>query len=328
MKSFQQLLSGFLLEYVPRRRNLSPNTARSYRDTFVLLLEWLARELGLTPDGVDIDDLGRDTIESFCTWLKDKRGVGPATVNVRLSALRSFADYVSFAEPAYINWASGIKSVKFVKSPLREVAFICPEAVAAIVGSAEGNAREHALLALLYDSGARVSEISAATRKDVRLKAPATVRLLGKGRKMRTVPLCSQMSQIMHRYLDVYSGNPDDPLFKNRSGDPIGRAGIAWILSKHVAAAHDANPELVPAKLHPHQLRHSKAVHLLESGVNLIYIRDFLGHSSVTTTEIYARASVKAKKEAIEKAAAGVIKESAYSEEEKSNLVKWLRELM
>lgn len=180
----------------------------------------------------------------------------------------------------------------------------------------------------MYDSGARVSEICDAARSDVRLKAHATIRLMGKGAKVRVVPLCRQVSEIVGRYMNRYAGDPEEPLFKNRSGKPIGRAGIAWILSKHANAAREANPELVPSGVHPHTLRHSKAVHLLESGVSLVYIRDFLGHSSVTTTEIYARASTKAKREAIEKASANVIPRSAYTEEERSTLVAWLKDLM
>ena len=102
MKGFAQLLSGFLLEYVPRRRNLSENTAKSYRDSFVLLLGWLAAERGVQPDDVRIEDLGRDNVEAFCLWLADVRESSASTVNVRLTALRSFASYVSFTEPAYL----------------------------------------------------------------------------------------------------------------------------------------------------------------------------------------------------------------------------------
>jgi site-specific recombinase XerD len=328
MKSFQQLLSGFLLEYVPRRRNLSPNTVKSYRDSFVLLLEWFASEVDIAPDSVSINDLSRGRIEAFCGWLRETRGVCPATVNVRLSALRSFADYVSFTEPAHLEWASSIKGIRFAKSTSKEVEFLSPDAVGAIIGSAKGDAREHALLSLLYDSGARVSEISSALRRDVRVEAPTTIRLLGKGRKVRIVPLCKQVSEILGRYMNLYEGSSDDPLFMNRFGDPLGRAGIAWILSKHTKSARDANPELVPSGIHPHMLRHSKAVHLLESGINLIHIRDLLGHSSVTTTEVYARASTKAKRKAIEKVATNVIVESAYSEKERSSLLEWLKGLM
>lgn len=328
MKTFRQLLAGFLLEYVPRRRSLSPNTAKSCRDSFVLLLEWLAAACGVSPDAIGIGDLGRERVGAFCAWPRDARGAAPATVNVRLSALRSFAGYASLAEPAHIEWASSIKEAGLSKAPSREVEFLSAGEVAAIIGSAAGDAREHALLSLLHDSGARVSEICDAVRNDVRLKAPATIRLMGKGAKVRVVPLCGQVSEIVGRYMDRYAGDPEEPLFKNRSGKPIGRAGIAWILSKRANAAREANPELAPSGVHPHALRHSKAVHLLESGVNLVYIRDFLGHSSVTTTEIYAGASTKAKREAIEKAAANIIPKSAYTEEERSTLVAWLKDLM
>jgi site-specific recombinase XerD len=328
VKDFPQLLGGFLLEYVPRRRNLSTNTAKSYRDSFVLLLSWLSNDMGIPPDNVGIGDLSRKRIERFCEWLKEDRGVSPATVNVRLSALRSFANYVSFTEPAHLEWTSDIKAIKFTKSPSKEVKFLSPEAVGAIIASAEGNIRDLALLSLLYDSGARVSEISTAIRSDLRLEKPATIRLMGKGSKVRVVPLCDQVSAIVGKYLSTFTAAPEVPLFKNRSGKPIGRAGIAWILSKYALAARKTHLELVPIKIHPHMLRHSKAVHLLESGVNLVYIRDFLGHSSVSVTEVYAKTSTKMKRDAIEKASANVIVESSYSEEEKSDLIEWLKNMM
>jgi site-specific recombinase XerD len=328
MKGFAHLLSSFLLEYVPRRRNLSINTAMSYRDSFVLLLSWLSSDSGILPDDVEFRDLSRERIEKFCKWLKEDRMVSSATVNVRLSALRSFANYVGFTEPAYLEWTSDIRAIKLAKSPSKEIEFLSAEAIGAIIASAENNIRDLALLSLLYDSGARVSEISTAVRSDLRLEKPATIRLMGKGSKVRVVPLCDQAAKIAEKYLSTISVAPDAPLFKNRSGKPVGRAGIAWILSKHALAAHEVHPELVPSGIHPHQLRHSKAVHLLESDVNLIYIRDFLGHSSVSVTEVYARASTKIKREAIEKASTNIVTESSYSKEEKSGLIKWLKEIM
>lgn len=327
MRGFAQLLSGFLLEYVPRRKNLSVNTAKSYRDSFVLLLGWLAAERGVRPDDARIEDLSRDNIEAFCLWLAEERGSCAATVNVRLTALRAFASYVSFTEPAYLDWASGVRSVGFSKSPSRQVEHLPVEAVNLIMESAKSDVREYAMLGLLYDSGARVSEIASARRCDLRLAAPATIRLEGKG-KVRVVPLCDQVAEIASKYLASTPGAPESPLFVNRSGKAIGRAGIAYVLRKHVAAAHDANPLVVPQTTHPHALRHSKAVHLVEAGVNIIYIRDFMGHSSVKTTEIYAKISSKSRQEAVEKAAANLITESAYREEEKSSIVEWLKSLL
>ena len=327
MRGFAQLLGGFLLEYVPRRRNLSENTAKSYRDSFVLLLGWLAAERGVQPDDARIEDLSRENVEAFCLWLADERGSCAATVNVRLTALRSFASYVSFTEPAYIEWASGIRAVEFSRSPSREVEYLPVGAVSLIMDSASSDVREHAMLGLLYDAGARVSEIAGARRCDLRLDAPATIRLKGKG-KVRIVPLCDQVADIASAYLAATAGAPDSPLFVNRSGNAIGRAGITYVLKKHVAAAHEANPLVVPPTTHPHALRHSKAVHLVEADVNIIYIRDFMGHSSVKTTEIYAKISSKSRQEAVERAAANLIAESAYSMEEKSAIMEWLKNLL
>ena len=173
-----------------------------------------------------------------------------------------------------------------------------------------------------------MSEICDALGKDLSTRRPATMRLVGKGRKARVVPICEQVAGICANYVGAAGVGPDELLFKNRLGNPMGRAGLAWVLSKHAASAHQRQPDLVPEKVHPHMLRHSKAMHLLESGVNLVYIRGLLGHSSVTTTEIYARASTKAKREAIEKAAMNVIKESAYDEEGRSDLIDWLKGVM
>lgn len=330
MKGLAQLLGDFLLDYIPRRRNLSANTAMSYRDSSVLLLGWFSDETGIAPDDICIADLSRERIEAFCLWLSESRRVSAATVNVRLCALRSFASYASFTEPAYLEWASDLRSIKLSQSPSKGVEYLSPEAVGLIIDSARCSIRDLAMLGLLYDSGSRVSEISGAMCGDLHLEKPATIRLMGKGSKVRVVPICDQVAAIVTEYLSTCSCTcaSDSPLFCNRSGKPIGRAGIAWVLSKHAAIAHKMNPKLVPSGVRPHVLRHSKAVHLLESGVNLIYIRDFLGHSSVSTTEVYARASTKAKREAIEKAAANVITDSAYSEEAKSDLIVWLKTIM
>ena len=327
MRGFAQLLSGFLLEYVPRRRSLSESTAKSYRDSFAILLRWLADGRGIAPDDVRIEDPGRENVESFCLWLSDVRGVCAATVNVRLCALRSFASYAGLAEPAYLEWASALRAVEFSKSPSGEVEWLPVEAVNLIMESASSDAREHAMLGLPCDSGARVSEIANARRCDLRLDAPATIRLSGKGRKVRIVPLCDQVAGMASAYLAATAGAPDSPLFASHGGRAIGRAGITYVLKKHVAAAHEADPLVVPPTTHPHALRHSKAARLVEADADITYVRDFMGHSSVKTTEIYAKISSKSRQKAVEKAAANLIAESAYGEEDRSAIMEWLRNL-
>lgn len=183
---------------------------------------------------------------------------------------------------------------------------------------------------MLYDSAARVSELCSLSVGDLSFAKPHTVKVLGKGRKARVIPLSAQVGEILSRYLATARPGavPTDALFLNRSGNPLSRAGVAYVLQKCVTAAYRIHPETLPPKTHPHIIRHSKAMHLLDAGVNLIYIRDFLGHESVITTEIYARASTEAKRRAIESAEQNIVPQSPYGKEQRADLMVWLRGIL
>ncbi len=181
----------------------------------------------------------------------------------------------------------------------------------------------------MYDTGARIQEIADLQVADIQTKAPATIRLTGKGRKTRIIPLMPQTMSIMRKYmgdhglLDETKGK--EPLFSNRMNRKLTRAGLSYILDKYVDRAKVANKDLFPEKMSAHVLRHSKAMHLLQGGVNLIYIRDFLGHSSVTTTEIYAKSNPEIKRKAIEEASTKVLPKEKLSAREKEGLCEWLK---
>ena len=185
------------------------------------------------------------------------------------------------------------------------------------------------MLALMYDCAARVQEIIDLEPSSIRLNKPLTIKIIGKGNKARIVPLMDQ--EIVH--LKGYMKENDllqihrrrDPLFYNSRQEKLTRAGVNCILLKYASLARPKNPGLIPEKISCHSLRHSKAMHLLQAGVNLVYIRDILGHESVQTTEIYARADSKQKREAIEKAYAGIIKKEAPSWMKNDNLLEWLK---
>lgn len=193
----------------------------------------------------------------------------------------------------------------------------------------QSGCRDLSIIALMYDTGARVQEIADLQVVDIRTKAPATIKLTGKGRKTRIIPLMPQTMSIMkkyiaeHKLLDEIKNNP--PLFFNRMGKKLTRAGLSYVLNKYVEQAKVVNKGLFPEKVSAHVLRHSKAMHLLESGVNLIYIRDFLGHSSVTTTEIYAKSNPEIKRKAIEDASAKVLPKEKFTTKEKEDLSEWLK---
>ena len=185
-----------------------------------------------------------------------------------------------------------------------------------------------ALIALIYDSGARVQEIADLTVGDIRL-TPATVKLTGKGNITRIIPITGQTTKILDTYLKEYGLLGEEainlPLFSNRGNCKLTRAGITYILSKYVEVAKKKEPKLFPKKVSPHLLRHSKAMHLLQANVNLIYIRDFLGHASVTTTERCAKADSEIKRKAIEKANPNFLPDKKYNKKEKNELLNWLK---
>lgn len=331
MKEFPALLQTFLIDYLPKRRGLSPHTVSSYRDTFVLLLKWMNSHEGVTPEKVTMASLDPDRIGRFTTWLREDRRCAASTSNARIAAIRSFAKFAQSESPEHLETCRRLLEIPAVKTPKpTEVEFLSVRAVQLVVAAASNTLRELAIISVLYDSGARVSEICGMTVGDLTVSRPHTARVIGKGRKARVIPLSAQVGGILSRYIasERAQAAPAEPLFVNRSRTALGRAGIAYVLQKNVAAAHRTHPEIVPPKAHPHIMRHSKAMHLLDADVNLIYIRDFLGHESVTTTEIYARASTEAKRRAIEAGEANIVPESPYGKEQQADLITWLRHLL
>jgi integrase/recombinase XerD len=191
--------------------------------------------------------------------------------------------------------------------------------------------RDLTLLSLIYDSGARVQEIADLKVCNIRLSSPSIVKLTGKGNKSRVVPLMKQMAKLLGKYIEENQltevNTKDYPLFFNCSKNKLTRAGIAYIIKKYTGPARKEYPELFPDKISPHCFRHSKAIHLLQSGVNLVYIRDFLGHVDIQTTEIYARVDSEMKRKALEKCNNNVVSDKLPEWQSNSNLMKWLKNL-
>jgi len=191
--------------------------------------------------------------------------------------------------------------------------------------------RDLLLLTILYDSGARVSELTDLLVRDVRLTQPATITLTGKARKVRHVPLMSKTASLLRDYMSERRLNAahrlDHPLFFNSRNQKLTRAGVSYIIDKYVKAARKHMAVLLPDTVSPHMFRHTKAMHLLQANVNLVYIRDFLGHASVTTTEIYARADDRMKRLALEQAYSPSVVDELPAWQDDMNLMKWLQSL-
>ncbi|MFH1762507.1 MAG: site-specific integrase [bacterium] len=332
---FGYYLTDFLSKYLPGTVGLSFNTIMSYRDTFSVFLGFCLEQKKIKPERFALNNLNRKLVEEYLTWLEKTRHCITSTRNVRLAAFHSFCRYLQMECPDYIHQAQQILSVPMKRTKKISVEYLTLDAMKLLLGkpreSSKEGRRDMVLLSLLYDSGARVQELADLKVRDARTEPPATVKLTGKGNKSRIVPLMKPMAELLKQYLKENSlMQPcafDYPLFCNRSKDKLTRAGIAYIVKKYSDEAIKQNPESFPEKLSPHCFRHSKAIYLLQSGVNLVYIRDFLGHVDIQTTEIYARIDGEMKRKALEKISNNVVTDNMPKWKSNPALLSWLRDM-
>jgi integrase/recombinase XerD len=332
---FAYHLTGFLSKYLPGTVGLSPNTIMSYRDTFSVFLEFCSEHEKIKPENFSLDNLNRKLVEKYLEWLEKTRKCIASTRNVRLAAFHSFCKYLQMEFPDYIHQAQEILSIPMKKTKKISVEYITLDAMKSLLEKPDKMTQEGrkdtVLLSLLYDSGARVQELADLKVGDIRTEFPSTVKLTGKGNKSRIVPLMKPMAELLKQYLKENNLREpcasDYPLFSNRSKNKLTRAGITYIVKKYVGEAIKDVPELFPDKLSPHCFRHSKAMHLLQSGVNLIYIRDFLGHVDIQTTEIYARIDSEMKRKALEKNSNNVVSDKLPGWQNNAGLMNWLKSL-
>lgn len=330
--SLSVLITSFFTAYLPNVAGYSENTIKSYRDTFVLLFGFADEQKLCSRGRINIDIFSRENIIGFLEWLENSRNVGVSTRNQRLAALKSFCRYASSNAIEYLDIFQQILDIRPKKGITKTVDYLSVDAIALLLKQPDANThngiRDLALLSLLYESGCRVQELIDIKAGNISFNAPATITVTGKGRKIRIIPLSSNAASIINRYAKTYHiSESGQHLFTNHRKEPLTRSGVTYILRKYVEKAKQKEPVLFGnTNIHPHVLRHSKAMHLLESGVNLIYIRDFLGHSSVTTTEIYAKSNPEIKRKFLEEAAlnidSGIDK---YSAKEKETLLDWLK---
>ncbi len=295
-------LATFLTVELPSVRNVSPNTVLSYRDTFKQLLSFMEGQKGIRPERLMIRDLTKEVIISFLEDIESAKGNSISTRNQRLAAIHALFRYIQTQEPGAIFQCQQVLSIPFKKQPGKTVRYLTEEEMSLLLSAPDQDSRKGrrdlAILCLLYDSAARVQELADLRVKDVRLSAPAQVMLTGKGRKTRIVPLMKKTVAIIENYLKENGldrpGMEEQPLFRNPRGEKLTRQGIAYILKKYTE-------ECQLEEISPHRVRHSKAMHLTEADVNPFFIRDFLGHSDIKTTGVYAKASLKMKKAALDK---------------------------
>jgi site-specific recombinase XerD len=301
-------LRDFFCNYLPQLRGMSPHTILSYRDSLKLLLQFLAQQRNVSVSDLIIENIGTAEVIAFLNHLEVDRHNGIGTRNSRLSAIHSFFRYVAGISPEHLEQSQRILSIPFKHTTTRTIEYLEFEEIMVVLQVIDRHKpdgrRDYALLALMFNTGARVQEIVDLKANDLQLSNPFSVRIFGKGRKERTCPIWPETAHVLREYVDERGIDVRKPitLFSNHLGNPLTRFGVRYILAKYLRNAAEMQPSLAKKRLHPHSMRHSTAVHLLKSGVDLSTIAHWLGHASINTTGKYAAIDLEMKRQAIAKA--------------------------
>ncbi|MGH2781488.1 MAG: tyrosine-type recombinase/integrase [Thermoleophilaceae bacterium] len=296
-------LQAFFSDRLARQLQASPRTIASYRDTLRLLLCFVQETTGKAPSALDWDDLDETLISAFLDYLEVDRHNSARTRNLRLTAIRSLFRYAALRHPEHAAVIARVLSIPPKRFEKRTITFLTAEEAKALIESPdptrwEGR-RDRAMLTLAIQAGLRVSELIGLTCADIVLGTGAHVRCEGKGRKQRSVPLTAPAHAVLSTWLKERAGRPQDPLFPTRTGRRLSRDAIERRLATHAATAAKHCPSLDGKKLHPHVLRHSCAMSLLQAGVDTTVIALWLGHADVRSTQPYLHADLTIKERAL-----------------------------
>lgn len=327
----------FFQTHLPAHRGMSRHTIRSYRDSVVMLLRFLGQRRGCGIERLELGDLGAAQVEDFLRHLETDRHSGIATRNVRLAAIHTLARFLAGRHAERLAAWQAILAVPFKRGaqqrPPEHLSAAGVQALLDVVDrSTATGERDFALLALMFNTGARVQEVLDLKLRDVRLDAPEQVRLHGKGNKVRICPVWPRTAQLlgglMKRRFASGSIDADAPLFVNQRGDPLSRFGVRYVLHKYatLAGVSTVHCHALP---HPHSLRHTTAVHLLKAGVDFATISQWLGHASLNTTMRYARSDLDLKRQALSQVFPDILapREKAHVLFDPGGLSHWLRRL-
>jgi integrase/recombinase XerD len=301
------ILEAFFTDRLMTQRHASPHTVAAYRDTFKLLLGFIWRNTGVHPMRLNLSDLDAPTIGAFLHHLETDRGNSVTTRNARLAAVHSLFRYAAFLAPEHAALIQRVLAIPAKRHDRSIVDYLAHDEVNALVAAPDRSTwtgrRDHALLLTATQTGLRVSELTALTRQDIHLGTGPHARCHGKGRKERCTPLTAQTVNTLRVWLAERAGQDSDPLFPSSRGGPLSRDAIERLVSKHTATATHRCTTLRDKKVSPHVLRHSAAMALLHAGVDITVIALWLGHESITTTQIYLHADMTLKERALARTA-------------------------
>lgn len=297
-------VQSYFTEYLPRQRGASVHTIRAYRDALTLLFEFVAAQRSRGVASLLLSDLDAEAVTRFLDHIETKRANSAATRNCRRAAIRSFFKHLLRNDLVHSQQYMRVLAIPAKKARQRPATYLEADDARLIISMPDKRThqgwRDYTLLLFLYNCGARASEAAGLCWDDLQLVAPRQVRLRGKGRKERLLPLWPETANALHRLRGIARSTDQQCVFVNRYQQPLTRDGIAYVLSKHAAAAAQANPTLQRKRITPHVLRHSCAAALLQSGTDVTVIRDYLGHASVATTGRYITTNLQMKRDAMQ----------------------------
>jgi site-specific recombinase XerD len=298
-------LQAFFADYLCQQRRLSLQTIVSCRDTFRLLLTFLRDQTGIEPSALHMADIDASAVLSFLNYLEQKRGNSVRSRNIRLSAIRSFFRLVALRDPDSIGLVMRVLAIPTKREDRKLIGYLTRPEIQALLATPDSSKwsgrRDYALLSTLYNSGARVSEITALRRQQVCVGTSTFLQLTGKGRKERTVPLWPATARVLKAWLDELGEDAGQIAFPNARGKALSREGADYLLQQAVQRAIPDCPSLATKNITPHVIRHTTAMHLLQAGVDIATIALWLGHESIETTHVYLQADLAMQEQALEK---------------------------
>lgn len=303
MSDLSTPLSSFLREHLPSERNASQHTCDTYAYSFQLLVIFAAEKCHCKPSQLTIGQIDASLVMTFLEHIEDKRGNSARTRNTRLAAIKSFFRYLEYRQPAYLDQSRQIHAIPMKKTDLTLIDYLTRAELKALLDSpnrsTQPGIRDRAMLHLAYAGGLRVSELVSLRLDQVDLRTPATIHVIGKGRRERILPLWRETVTVLRDWLRIRCQTGDPELFLNANGRTMTRSGFEYILAKHVACAAEQQPSLAEKRVSPHVLRHTCAMHTLQATGDVRKVSLWLGHASMQSTEIYLRADPTEKLEAL-----------------------------
>src|SRR6266403_861952 len=296
-------IEAFLREHLSHHRGASQHTCDSYGYSFQLLFEFAAARLGVAPSSLALEQLDAGLISAFLEYLEDKRKSAPVTRNVRLAAIKSFFRFLEYRQPAALEQIRRVLAIPFKRTDRRLVPYLLRDELQALLDAPDpatrDGIRDRAMLHLAVCAGLRVSELTGLKIDDIDLPS-MSVRVLGKGRRERTLPLWKTTAAALRAWLAVRGRVAAPEVFVNARGEPLTRWGFAYLLKQHVATAARHKPGLKKKRVSPHVLRHTCAMIVLQATGDIRKVSLWLGHAPLTTTEVYTRGDPTEKLDAME----------------------------